>query len=187
MPRPDEVTILCGGWSASRFDLQRLPGWVLGVNDAALHARCDAVLSMDRLWTEHRWERIRDMLVPVWIRRAALKNIQGRPFWLHDFDCDHTTAELSDQPGVLNGTNSGLCALNLAYQMRPRLIRLYGMDLKRGPRGEHHFYPDYDFKPAGKGTSDGKFAEWRADLARAVAQCRAKGIEVRTVTKPGDE
>jgi hypothetical protein len=107
---------------------------VIGVNDAALHARVDAAISMDRLWTEHRWPDLTAKVLPTWIRRSALKNIGGRPFWLRPFECDHTSAEMTDAVGPLNGTNSGLCAVNLAFQLRPRLIRLYGMDLANGDR-----------------------------------------------------
>lgn len=84
---------------------------------------------------------------------------------------------MSDKPGVLNGTNSGLCAVNLAYQMRPKVLRLYGMDLKRGPKGERHWYPPYPWNPA-KGTSDGTFAKWKADLWDAIRQCKREGIHV---------
>jgi hypothetical protein len=183
MPRPDEITVLAGGWSAGRFDLQALPGWVIGVNDAALHARVDAIISMDRLWTEHRWPEVTAKVLPTWIRRSALKNIGARPFWLRPFECDHTSAQMTGAAGYLNGTNSGLCAVNLAFQFRPRLIRLYGMDLARGPKGQCHFHPPYPWAPQGA-TKPGKFAEWRRHLEQAIRQCKAEGIEVRTVTAP---
>lgn len=182
--RHAEISILAGGWSATRFDVNALPGFVIGVNESGVLARCDAVVSMDRLWTENRWARLNELVLPTWIRRAAMKNIHHRPFWVTVFENDHTSAQMSDQRGVLNGTNSGLCAVNLAYQMRPALIRLYGMDLANGPNRERHWHPDYEFKTAGKGTSDGTFRNWRADMDSAIAQCAAKGIEVRIMTRP---
>lgn len=177
MNKHDEISILAGGWSASRYDLGHLSGLVVGVNDSVLHVRCGAAVSMDRLWTENRWSDLQQRGIPAWIRRAALVNIQHRPAWLTSFECDHTSSLMSDDPGILNGTNSGLCAVNLAYQMRPRLIRLYGMDLKRGPKGERHWYPPYPWNP-NKGTGDNTFAKWRQDLNRAIAQCKAAGIRV---------
>lgn len=177
---PDVVSILAGGWSARSYDVHRLPGYVIGVNDAGLYGRCDAIVSMDRLWTEARWSWMCGTKRAAWIRRAALKNIPPNwPGYVTAFECDHEAAQMSDDPRVLNGTNSGLCAVNLAYRMRPKALRIYGMDLKRGPNGERHWYADYDFKPPEKGTGDGTFKAWRDDLSAAVAQCQARGIEVQ--------
>lgn len=176
---PAEVSILAGGWSARAYDVQRLPGHVIGVNEAGILARCDAIVSMDRLWTESRWAQLQALARPAWIRAAALKKIPPHwPHWLRRFECDHTSAVMSDDPAVLNGTNSGLCAVNLAFQLRPRVLRLYGMDLSNGPNGERHWWPDYDFKPAGKGTSDGSFRAWRGHLDEGLRQCREAGIVV---------
>lgn len=174
-----EVSVLAGGWSARGYDLQRLPGHVIGVNDAGILARCDTVVSMDRLWTENRWSQLKALIRPSWIRAAALKNIPPQwPDWLNRFDCDHTSAVMSDAPAVLNGTNSGLCAVNLAYQLRPEVLRLYGMDLARGPNGERHWYPDYPWQAPGKGTGAGTFVAWQVHLARAIDQCAKAGIKV---------
>lgn len=46
----DDVTIVAGGWSASKVDLTILPGKIIGVNDAWKYLpRCDVVVSMDRM------------------------------------------------------------------------------------------------------------------------------------------
>jgi hypothetical protein len=131
------VSIVAGGWSVGAVDLARIPGTIIGINDAALHLpRCDIAVSMDRLWTEYRYEALRAMMKPAHIRRSALQKRPDKWPWLNSFECDHTTAGLSDQRGVLNGTNSGHCGFNLAYQMRPKQILLFGFDMKRGPNGE---------------------------------------------------
>jgi hypothetical protein len=174
----EEISILAGGYSASKYSIHKLPGFVVGVNDAFVYGTCNACVSMDRLWLENRWDFILASGKPAWIRRAALINKTVIPSWMTVFDCAYTSSIMSDYQDILNGTNSGLCAVNLAYQLRPKIIRLYGMDLKNGPQGQRHWYPDYSFKPKGKGTSNGTFANWQIDLANAIKQCRKVGIDV---------
>lgn len=170
--------MLAGGWSVRGLDLARLPGRVIAVNDAGVRApRVDAIVSMDRLWTEYRWSELRRLRVPTWLRQACLLNLAELPDWLRMYRCDHTATELSDAPGALNGTNSGLVALNLAYQQRPRRVVLFGFDMGRSPRGEPYWYPPYPWRPGG-GTSNGKYAEWAAQFAPAARAFAAAGVEV---------
>lgn len=172
--------MLAGGYSARRF-LDRLEGLVIGVNDAALRApRGGIALSMDRLWAEHRWDELRTRSGATWLRRAAVKNIADRPSWLRVFDCDATSLALSDAEGVLNGTHSGLCAINLAYQMRPKRLVLIGFDMKKGPNGEAHWYPPYPWAPQGA-TSSGKFKAWAAQFDGPARQLREAGITVEVL------
>jgi hypothetical protein len=181
-----EISVLAGGWSVKGLDLSRLPGTVIGVNDSVVHARCHVAVSMDRLWTENRWANLQALKRIAYIRTAAIKNIGARPGWLRLFDCDHTLAELSDVDGVLNGTNSGLCALNLAYQMSRRggRIYLFGFDMCRGPKGECYWYGEgYPWAKAGGGTGNTRYAEWAAQFDRAAEQCKASGIEVLNASK----
>jgi hypothetical protein len=180
------ISILAGGWSAKAIDKSKLPGVVIGVNDSAIHAKCDIALSMDRLWTEHRWANLQalgSMRRIAYIREAALKNIGARPSWLHPFHCDHMMTELSDDRRTLNGTNSGMCALNLAYQMFPKRIILFGYDMCRGPGGEAYWYDPYPWSKPQGGTGNGRYAEWAKQFARAQEQCKAQGIEVLNASK----
>jgi hypothetical protein len=177
----DIVSVVGGGWSVSQVDLSRIPGTIIAINDAAIHLpRFDFAVSMDRLWSEYRFERLRAIARPCRIRRAALQNIKGQWPWLQSFECDHSSARFSDQPGVLNGTNSGLCGFNLAWQLRPRQILLFGFDMKRGPAGEAYWYPPYPWSPKGA-TKDGKYAEWARQFERAARSCATAGIEVKIV------
>lgn len=179
----DTISILAGGWSAKAIDKSRLPGVVIGVNDSAIHAKCAIAISMDRLWTENRWANLQALKCPAYIRISALKNIHARPAWLYPFGCDHQLAELSDDKSILNGTNSGLCALNLAYQMFPRTIILFGFDMCRGPNGETYWFSEYPWARAGGGTGNKRYAEWAGQFARAQEQCKAQGIEVLNASK----
>lgn len=178
------ISILAGGWSVKGLDLSRLPGTVIGVNDSVVHARCHIGVSMDRLWLENRWANLQALKRIAHIRTAAMKNIAARPGWLRLFECDHTLAELSDKDGVLNGTNSGLCALNLAYQMKPQRIILFGFDMCRSPKGDAYWYPNYHWSKPQGGTGNKRYEEWAGQFARAAEQCKAAGIEVLNASKP---
>lgn len=174
-----EITVLAGGWSASSYDLNTLPGFVIAVNDSAYYApRWHAAISMDRLWSEARFEFLKRQGKPVWLRRSTIKNFTIRDLpQFHAFDCDHEAVDFSEDPGALNGKHSGAVALNLAYQLRPEKLWLIGFDMKLGPRGERHWHPDYPWKSGG-GSKPGTLGGWSRDMARQLAQLRAAGIDV---------
>lgn len=174
----DVISILAGGYSAKNYNLNKLPGKIIAVNGSALYApKFDFIVSMDRLFTENSWDYILKAKRPSYLRRAALiRVVRPLPTWVNVFECDYKSAVMSDDPGILNGTNSGLCAVNLAYQLRPSHVRLYGMDLAVGPRGEGHWYEDYNWHK--KNTSAGKLSEWRNHLHIAIDQFKKVGINV---------
>lgn len=185
--RPREITIIGGGWSARKVDLTRARGYVIGVNDAAVLApRVDACVSMDRLWVEYRWSKVRDTKQELWLRRAALKNIDAKQQAcvgerLHIFECDHTTCQPSGMPDVLNGNNSGACALNLALNMWPTHIWLVGFDMAQGPQGQPYWYPPYPWAKSGA-TKPGKYRDWNQALAPLVQMLGASRISVYNVS-----
>jgi hypothetical protein len=185
----ESVTIVAGGWSASRVNLRRLPGYVIAVNDAAIYApRVDAIVSMDRLWMEHRFAQVSKFGKPIWLRSQAVKGdlraVLTNPLNLDSmdvelFDCDHESTTLSDERGKLNGTHSGFCALNLAYQMRPKQLYLVGFDMKRGPHDEAHWYPPYSWSKTSTGAK--RLDEWSLQFSEASQQLRAAGVLTRIV------
>lgn len=188
--RAGDVFVVGGGYSVRYVDVANLWGTIIGVNDSGLRLpRVDRIVSMDRKWTEHRWYDTGDdklpslceRAVPTWIRRSAIQNIAERPSWLTIFDCDNTRIEFSDLPARLEGTNSGLVAFNLAYQMRPRRIFLLGFDMSRGPKDEPYWYPAYPWAPNG-GTSRGKYREWSHQFTPAFGSCQSVGIRVINVS-----
>ena len=177
-----DITIVGGGWSVRQINLSRLPGLVIGVNDSAIVLpRCDIAISMDRIWIENRAEILRSRKMRTFIRRSTLKNVEPWPE-MTAFECDHTSTVMADQPGKLNGTNSGMCGLNLAYQLRPSRIFLCGFDMSRGPLGEPYHYPAYAWASPAGATSDGKYAAWARQFGPAAAACQAAGIEVFNVS-----
>lgn len=169
--RFDEVSIIGGGWSAKNVDLAALPGTIIGVNDAAIHApRVDIVLSMDRAWIENRVAALYEMKLPTFLRLSALRNVFEiiRESWVFPFDCRNDTGGLGKYECMLNGPSSGHCALNLAFIMRPKRINLVGFDATGG-----HWFPKYSW-----GKTVGTNPLWRDASVDGIKQCEAVGIEV---------
>jgi len=183
MTRP-VVTLVAGGWSASRCDLETLPGIIIGVNDAAVRLpRFDHCVSMDRLWAEHRIDWIERQKARVWLRASTVGNIRERVVKLDHvemFQNSHTATTLAADPNRLDGTHSGFCALNLAYHLKPQILYLIGFDMRRGPLGEAHWFPQYPWV-AGHATSVGKFQAWLGQFDKAAEQLRHAGIKVYQV------
>lgn len=189
-----DITVIGGGWSVRDVShLDRLPGSIIAVNDSAIYApRWDYCVSMDRLWAEHRIgdvaarARAGDELVQVHIRRNALQNLQGwrvNP-WLHAFECDHESVKFAavERWGWLNGTNSGVCALNLAFKFRPRRVFLLGFDMNRNARGDAYWYPPYPWSTTRGSTSDGKYGAWSEQFEEIAKQFDRAGALVFNVS-----
>jgi hypothetical protein len=177
--QPEVISIVGGGWSVRHIDQARIPGTIIGVNDSAvLLPRCDIAVSMDRLWTEYRFDVLRDRRRLAWLRRSAVQNVPSKFPWLHVFECDHESTEFIDLPDMLNGTNSGFCAFNLAYQMRPKFILLFGFDMNRNANRAAYWYPPYPWTSKAGGTSTRKYKNWAGEFFAAARKCKDAGITV---------
>lgn len=175
--RINTISVVAGGWSVTQIDLDCIPGFVIAVNDSAiLLPRVDLVVSMDRLWTEHRFKWLHERQQKCLLRRSAVQNLPSINWpWMRIFECDYESTEFTNQDGYLNGTNSGMCAFNRAYQMRPFEIILFGFDMQRGPKGQMHWFPDY---PWDYTSTDSKLKRWSRQFEDAALKCNAAGISV---------
>jgi hypothetical protein len=181
------MSIVAGGYSFKEVDHQKIPHPVIAVNDALLYLECevDFVVSMDRLWTEARWPIMHERTIPAFLRTAALKRV---PYygcdWVFPFVCDHTTAQFGDTINHLNGSNSGTCALNLAYVMKPTELYLFGFDMQPGPKGQRRWYPLADWEEARgyNGTKGYKFGQWINEMILIRSQFNAISTHVFNVS-----
>lgn len=192
-----DVVVIGGGWSVRDVPLARWDATIIAVNDSAIHApACDYAVSMDRLWSEDRLPVLLDIegsASEFWIRRSAIQNMPTRATdpRVKVFDCDHKSVELETGtiPPRLNGTNSGVCALNLALQRvlfasAPRIF-LLGFDMCRDARGRAYWYPPYPWSgQSGGSTSPGKYSHWSKQFDRIAEQFREWRIPVFNVS-PG--
>lgn len=188
---PGDVTIIGGGWSVANVTLSKLAGTVIAVNDSAIYApRFDFAVSMDRLWTENRIEQLERVVhsfafVPeVWIRRSALQNLPRAAEipWIRSFECDHQNTYFTEDIGRLNGTNSGACALNLAWKMKPDRVFLLGFDMTRDKQGRAYWYPPYPWSNQAGSTSRGKYDVWANEFGNAAMLFKRIGCRVFNVS-----
>lgn len=175
------VSIVACGPSALRCGAARAPGFVIAVNDAYQHVRHDAVLSMDGRWAKNRLPMFMGGDGPIHIRRSAMRHVNPSDCSTRTlqrvrvFDCDHTSGVFGHAAYHLNGPNSGYCALNLAYVMRPEVVYLFGYDHK----GDH-FHPESEWRRRGEGcvNTPRKFKEWADMCETAREMFDAAGIHV---------
>lgn len=174
----ETIIVLAGGKSAEKHDLKNLKnyGYVIGVNDACIHVPVDCGISMDRTWFENRWKSIKSLKIPFYIRAEATINTKQAWSLLNVYECDRLSTWMTDEKGFLNGLNSGFCALNLAFQMKPQKIWALGFDCAR----TGYWYPPYEWQlaPQPRGiTSDWAFDKWQHGLENIKTQFKDAGIE----------
>lgn len=188
----DENIIIIGGGPS----IKELPetdlrpyGRVIAANESAILMPCDVALSMDRLWMEARYKELAKKEIPTYFRRCAWKLGHSWPA-LNLFEGNVHVMEMSEESGVLHGKNSGACAINLAYQWRPKNIFLFGFDMKLGPNKTNYFYDDkelIDIKSKNEGKkikhnqSNSKYAEWLKQFKFIRKQVDTAGINVLNV------
>lgn len=174
-PVPEIISVVACGPSALKCGAAKAPGFVIAVNDAFRHVRHDAVLSMDGRWAKNRFlEAVRSP--ELWLRTSAFGHVdfsdsrgpQDYPN-LRLFENDNKSDVLSINPQRLNGANSGYCALNLAFTMKPRYVYLFGFDYRGVGK---HFFPEYEWYATGEGcrNTPRKFADWSTSFYQARRQ-----------------
>ena len=175
------VSVVASGPSALECGAARAPGYVIACNDMFRHAKCDAVISMDGLWTRARIPDYFDALDSrsIHLRRSAFKYFEDGPSqypFVNIFDCDNKSDVMSPDARVLNGRHTGQCALNLAFTMKPRTVFLYGFDLRGKDTG--HCHRDYEWKGQGNTNNATKFREWADGFGVSAQYFNAAGIAV---------
>jgi hypothetical protein len=180
------VIVICGGWSVTQYDVKdlRSRGHVIGVNESSVLVECHTGVTMDRLWAENRFRQFFTTRAgDLWVREGAAKNLPQHPR-LRKYKCDHESALLSPDEGRLNGMNSGMVALNLAYQLRPHQVFVFGLDSQKGPNGEPYWHPPYDW-PQAKATGNtttGKYKAWAPNYGIVAEQFEEQRIELCMVS-----
>lgn len=189
MPRTDTISVIGGGHSFRLVNRAKIPGLIITANEGGvLLPRVDHAVSMDRKWSEHRIDLLRARMNRTWLRRSAVQNIDWTADgdWLRIFDCDHTTVKFSEDPQCLNGTNSGTCALNLAYLLRPRDLFVFGFDMCRDKNDNAYWHPPYPWSKPQGGTGNTRYAEWAAEfneIAQAFASIGTRVINVSSTSR----
>jgi hypothetical protein len=154
------VAIIAGGPSILNYDLKGISKYltVIGVNQSFINIdECHCGITMDRLWFEHNFNAINESGKPFFVRPGAAKNLgPDLPKNITLFDCN-VSHEMSFEKNTINGTSSGMCALNLALKMDCAKIYLLGFDMHR--QNGVYWHNHYSWASQG-GTSSGKYKEW---------------------------
>lgn len=182
--RVADCVIVAGGWSVRPEHIAFLNGYcgsnIVCVNDAALHIqRPDCAVTMDRKWLMNRWENLHVRGVFIYHRGGA-GAVPDRVRH-HAFVNNNRAGPMSGcrNPLTLDGNNSGACALNLAYHRGYERVFLLGFDMQKGPNGENHFYPDYEWNV--NSTKPGALKGWAGSFSEAAEQFRKRGMAVYNV------
>jgi hypothetical protein len=188
------IMVVAGGHSVSMIDKSIRDNLVneacvIGVNDSALYMPVDYAITMDRIWLEKRYVKMRESGTTTYYRACTTKNgefwarVGGRPQQpqFMPYFGNISRAQMTTDPGHLWGDNSGKVALNLAYQLGPKRVFMLGFDLKLGADGEQHWYPAY---PWGGGAKQGSMKGWAASYDYIADQFQWANIELRNVATP---
>jgi hypothetical protein len=180
----DTISVIAGGWSLAEIDLDRIPGLRIGVNDSAWRVQCAIGVTMDRAFFENRQAELRRAFpsdrTAFYYRRRIDKASIAPVYWIQ-FDNDHTSVAMSrdwETGARLNGTNSGICGINLAYRIKPRRVLLWGFDMCRSRDGRAYYHPPYPWAKAEGATSGGRYEEWRRQFPEIYRQFKSDGIEL---------
>lgn len=181
------IIIIAGGESVKDIPADELVnyGHVIGVNESAYLFNCHTAISMDRLWMEARYKELEKKNCITYFRKCAWKKGYIWPR-LRLFDGDIHSKHMSMEDGVLAGKNSGDCACNLAYKMKPDEIYLFGFDMRGG-----YFYDQTELtkiKEENEGKkikinqSDSKYKAWIEKFNNNAKQFKEAGIDVYNVS-----
>lgn len=180
MDRKALINIIAGGSSVSQFNMDEVldTGFTIGVNQSSVDFDVDMAISMDRLFMEGRYKILERKGVPTYFRRCAWK-LGYHWDQLELFDGDIKTEFMTDRYGILVGNNSGACAINKAYQLRPKKLFLFGFDMC-APKGKHHHHKEYEWTP--DNVSASKYNYWNKRFKTIYRQLRDNDIEVFNVS-----
>jgi hypothetical protein len=178
------ISVIASGWSLAGIDFDRIPGLRIGVNDSAWRAEAQLGVTMDRLFFEGRHNQLAHAFPSsspraMYYRRGIDKGGLAPASWI-GFDCDNTSVEMSREwvPACrLNGLNSGICAINLAFRQDPERVILWGFDMCRSPDGRAYYHEPYPWAPT-PATKPGKYAEWVPAFHSIAYQFRMAGIDL---------
>lgn len=177
--------MIASGWSLKNINFDKIPGFKIGVNDSAWRAEPELGVTMDRLFLEGRMPQLVEAF-PSYSRRvmyirAGIDKAGAAPDRWVQFDCDNTSAAMSTAWAPrcrLNGMNSGICGINLAFRQKPERVILWGFDMCRSAAGAAYYHEPYPWGAVLGNTTNGKYLEWTKAFADIRRQFDAAGIEL---------
>lgn len=181
-----DIILLAAGPSVKEYNIRGLErrGHLISINGAALYTKPQIAFSMDRKASEFCYKMWCIQGIPqIYLRACTIKNIKpGAHVTLFQHDGPNTVMTVADN--ALNGSNSGTCALNLAYQLACKQgftrVFLVGYDMQRGEGNEPYWFPSYEWNPNGS-VKNGTYAAWAEEIDEIARQFLAINVEVFNV------
>jgi hypothetical protein len=173
------------------IDIIRPHGELIGVNNAGIDYDCPEVVTMDRLWLENSFHRLKGKRQHLVVRESVWTRYKKQhdpsdfsPLVVMPVPMDHEKFHLSLATGKLNGRNSGFCAFNYAVQRvmlslddRDREIYLFGFDMDGDAAGNRHYHKAYSWSPNTPANCS-RYRKWAVDFDEAKAVTDSLGIKV---------
>lgn len=182
----DTIILLAAGPSVRQYNIRGLEerGHLIAINGAALYSKPHTAFSMDRKASEFCYSTWCVQGVPrIYLRACTIKSIEPGPnVTLFQHDGPDTKMTLGEN--ALNGSNSGTCALNLAYQLACRKgykrAFLLGFDMQRDEEARPYWFPPYEWNPSGS-VKKGTYAAWAKEFDEIAVQFKEINVEVFNV------
>lgn len=127
--------IIGGGPSVNGFDFDRIKdkGRILGVNDGAFNAPCDALFSLDQTWHKFRKKEIAEFQGEKYFAAPPSFELKFEGIPDVNYIIRRRSTGFTEDKRDINGVNSGYGALHLAYHKRAKEIYLLGFDMRDKP------------------------------------------------------
>lgn len=172
----DEISIVGGGPSFKPYLGKQVPGYVIGANKCAFGYPCDHLFSLDRNFIKHFHNDIQ-----IFKQRIGGVTLGVTPSQKEQIDVIEGVQYLRWERGEgitqkrnsIMGHHSGLGAINLAFHMRPKVIHLFGFDMRHGDGT--HWHSGY----ANHGTPQARYmAKWALSMPKVAAELDKAEIKV---------
>lgn len=172
LPCHEVVAVIASGPSLADWQVNHVAdrAHCIATNTSFLKLRRPGtVYGCDGPWWDRYHEAVRDAGHEGWTQHAGAASRYGlrrvRAVWQRG---------LGKVPGVLHhGANSGYQAINLAYQMKARLIVLIGFDMQHSG-GRSHWHGDH---PDGMPNAFG-IEKWQRNFPAMASDLKAEGVRV---------
>lgn len=167
----ETVHVIGGGRSLLNFNPDRVRGdKVIAVNNAGLDLVpfADILFFTDNQWLTWNAARLKQFpRTKVTRNRPTIGGIDIKLLRYHGA-VDRGFPGLSRDPKYIGGQCGGSTAINLAYLLGGRTIRLWGFDMKPGHYHDDHKVPTFDHV----------YLEYIATLERMARMLEADGVDV---------
>ena len=160
--------------------------WVIAVNDSYQYTFFpDIITTLDHAWTQKQFEKDPKNGFKYFPGPVVAAVDAGNPripsenltylYRLRREETDNKAPFSEDPKKIVNGMNSGHCALQLAYLKGCKIIYLLGFDFKEIDQ-KTHFHKGYEWH--NRVSSQHLYAKWAKAMEDTLPQLKNAGVQV---------